>query len=49
MYGIVVDIPAICARYVRSALPEAPVMEDEKRRRIRGGRARRGALGSPHG
>jgi len=44
-----IDVPAINARFARSALPNAPVLEDEKRRRVRGGRARRTALGSRHG
>ena len=49
MLGIVIDIPAISARYVRSALPDAPVIEDAEWRRIRSGRARQRALGSRHG
>jgi hypothetical protein len=49
MFGIVVDIPAITARYVRSALPDAPVIEDPEWRRTRSGRARWRALGSRHG
>jgi hypothetical protein len=49
MFGIVVDIPAISARYVRSALPDAPVLEVVEWRRTRSGRARRRALGSRHG
>ena len=50
MYGIpLVDVPKVSARYVRSALPAAPVIDDEKRRRVIGGRRRRGALGSRHG
>ena len=35
MFGIaVIDIPNLTARYVRSALPQAPVIEDELRRRL---------------
>jgi hypothetical protein len=49
MFGIVVDIPSVSARYVRSALPGAPVIEDVRWRHIRTGRARRRALGSRHG
>jgi hypothetical protein len=49
MFGIVVDIPALCGRYVRSALPDAPVVEEARWRHRRGGRARRRALGSRHG
>ena len=50
MYGIpLVDVPNLSARYVRSALPDAPVIEAEKRRRVFGSRTRRMALGSRHG
>ena len=49
MFAIVVDVPAMSTRYVRSALPEAPVAEDRGRRRARTRRARRSALGSRHG
>jgi len=49
MFGILVDIPAICTRYVRSALPEAPVVDDAHWRRTRSGRTRRRALGSRYG
>jgi hypothetical protein len=50
MHGIpLVDVPNLSARYVRSALPTAPVIEGEKRRRVIGSRRRRGALGSRHG
>jgi hypothetical protein len=35
MFGIaVIDVPNLTARYVRSALPKAPVIEDERRRRL---------------
>jgi hypothetical protein len=35
MHGIpVIDVPAICVRYARSALPKAPVLQDEKRWRL---------------
>ena len=35
MFGIaVIDVPNLSARYVRSALPQAPVIEDELRRRL---------------
>ena len=34
MFAIVVDVPAMSTRYVRSALPEAPVVEDEGRHRL---------------
>jgi hypothetical protein len=49
MFGVVVDIPAVTKRYARSALPDAPVIELEGRRRIRTRRARRRALGSRYG
>jgi hypothetical protein len=49
MFAIVVDIPSMCARYVRSALPDSPVVEDENRRRTRTRRSRRRALGSRYG
>jgi hypothetical protein len=50
MFGIpLIDVPVINARFARSALPSAPVMEGEKKRRVRGGRTRRSALGSRHG
>jgi hypothetical protein len=49
MFTIVVDVPAMSARYVRSALPEAPVAEGGGRRRARTRRARRRALGSRYG
>ena len=38
MFAIVVDIPAISSRYVRSALPHAPVQQDARWRHDRGGR-----------
>ena len=44
-----IDVPSICTRFARSALPHAPVIEDERQRRTRSGRARRTALGSRHG
>ena len=44
-----IDVPSINARFARSALPHAPVLVHEKKRRARGGRSRRTALGSPHG
>jgi hypothetical protein len=35
MFGIaVIDTTNLSARYVRSALPQAPVTEDERRRRL---------------
>ncbi len=50
MFGIpLIDVPVVNARFARSALPHAPVLEDERKRRIRGGRSRRTALGSRHG
>ena len=50
MYGIpIVDVPNLSARYVRSALPTAPVIQAERRRRVIGSRSRRRALGSRHG
>src|SRR4051812_24551790 len=49
VFGIVVDIPAISSRYVRSALPHAPVQQDARWRHDRGGLARRRALRSRHG
>jgi hypothetical protein len=50
MFGIpLIDVPFINTRYARSALPNAPVLEDEKKRRVRSGRARRTAVGSRHG
>jgi hypothetical protein len=34
MFGIpLIDVPSVATRYVRSARPHAPVIEDEKRRR----------------
>jgi hypothetical protein len=34
MYGIpVIDVPSLCVRYARSALPKAP-LQDEKRWRL---------------
>jgi hypothetical protein len=42
MLGIpVVDVPSLSARYVRSALPHAPVIENEAKRRVFGARLRR--------
>ena len=49
MFGVIVDIPAVSRRYVRSALPDAPVVEELRWRHARGGRARRRALGSRRG
>jgi hypothetical protein len=49
MFAIVVDIPSMCVRYVRSALPDAPVVDAEDRRRMRTRRNRRRALGSRYG
>ena len=50
MYGIpLVDVPLLSARVARSALPDAPVIEDERRRLVRGGRTRRTDVGSSHG
>lgn len=50
MYGIpFIDVPRVCTRITRSALPHAPVIEDERRRLVRGGRRRRTAIGSRHG
>ena len=43
-----IDVPSINARFARSALPHAPVLDDRKRR-VRGGRSRRPALGSRYG
>jgi hypothetical protein len=35
MYGIpLVDVHCLTTRYARSALPAAPVLEHEKRRRV---------------
>jgi hypothetical protein len=35
MFGIaVIDVPNLTARYVRSALPQSPVIEGERRRRL---------------
>ena len=34
MFGIpLIDVPSVTTRYVRSARPDAPVIEDEKKRR----------------
>jgi hypothetical protein len=50
MYGIpFIDVPRACRRTARSALPDAPVIEDERNRRVRSGRKRRAAIGSRHG
>ena len=49
MLGIVVDLPAISARYVRSALPDAPVIQQKDLRRTRTRLFARGTLGSRHG
>jgi hypothetical protein len=50
VFGIpLIDVPFINARYARSALPKAPVLGDERKRRVRGGPTRRTALGSRHG
>jgi len=50
MYGIpFIDVPLVSIRIARSALPHAPVIEDETRRLVRGGRRRRTAVGSDHG
>jgi len=50
MYGIpIIDVPLVCTRRSRSALPDAPVIEDERKRLVRSGRRRRAALGSRHG
>jgi hypothetical protein len=48
MFGIpLIDIRLMS--HARSALPEAPVIEDEERRRVRGSRWRQTALGSRNG
>ena len=50
MYGIpLVDVPSLTVRFVRSAQPTAPVIEVERRRRLRSGRGARLTLGSRHG
>src|SRR5215211_8405000 len=49
MFGIVVDVPAVSSRYVRSALPDAPVRQDARWRHDRTGRRSRWALRSRHG
>jgi hypothetical protein len=50
MFGIpLIDVPSASTRLARSALPHAPVIEDEKKRRVRSGRIRRTAVGSRHG
>jgi hypothetical protein len=50
MYGIpLIDVPLASRRRSRSALPDAPVIEDEKERLVRSGRRRRAAVGSLHG
>ena len=50
MYGIpLIDVPLVCTRLARSALPHAPVIEDDRRRFVRGGRSRRTVVGSRHG
>jgi hypothetical protein len=49
MIGIAfIDGPALTSRIARSALPHAPVIEDEARRRLRTRRGRL-ALGSRNG
>ena len=48
MFGIpLVDVRLMSL--ARSALPHAPVIEDERRRRARGGRRRQTAVGSRYG
>jgi hypothetical protein len=50
VYGIpLVDVNRISVRYARSALPTAPVVDEGKRRRARGGQIRRLALPSRSG
>jgi hypothetical protein len=50
MLGIpFIDVPLASIRVARSALPHAPVIEDERGRRFRGGRRRRTAIGSRQG
>ena len=50
MYGIpFIDVRLVCTRIAHSALPHAPVIEDEKRRYVRGGRRRKTDVGSPYG
>jgi hypothetical protein len=50
MLGIpFIDVPLVSTRFVRSALPHAPVVEAERRRRLRTGLKRRTALGSRQG
>ena len=50
MLGIpLIDVPPLCTRLARSALPHAPVIEDEQYRRVRAGRIRRTAVGSRYG
>jgi hypothetical protein len=50
MFGIaVIDVPPACIRLARSALPCAPVIEDETVRRTRSGRQARPTLGSRNG
>jgi hypothetical protein len=41
MYGIpLIDVSRVCRRTARSALPDAPVIEDERKRTARSGRKR---------
>ncbi len=50
MYGIpLIDVRRASMRAARSALPDAPVIEDERKRTGRSGRTRRAAIGSRHG
>jgi hypothetical protein len=50
MYGIpLIDVRRACTRTARSALPDAPVIEDDTKRTVRSGRKRRTAIGSPYG
>jgi hypothetical protein len=44
-----IDVQLVSNRVARSALPDAPVIEDEPGRRVRSGRKRRAALGSRQG
>jgi len=50
MLGIpFIDVQLASHRIARSALPHAPVIEDERGRRVRSGLKRRPALGSRQG